>query len=61
MSDDGEVDSRSTGRRRAAAFLLSLDSEASAKLIGAMSEREVSVLTEEMSRIGDLTTDEMEG
>jgi flagellar motor switch protein FliG len=49
-----------SGRRRAAAFLLSLDSEASAAIISSMGEREVGLLTEEMSRIGDLTVSEME-
>jgi flagellar motor switch protein FliG len=49
-----------TGRRRAATFLLSLDSEASAKLLGALSEREITVLTEEMARIGELGYDEVD-
>jgi flagellar motor switch protein FliG len=59
---DGEEkpDNMSAGRRRAAAFLLSLDSDASAQLLGVMSEREIHMLTEEMSRVGELSYDEID-
>ncbi len=49
-----------TGRRRAAAFMLSLDSETAALLMVRLNEREVAMLSEEMTRLGDLSGAEME-
>ena len=49
-----------TGRKRAAAFLLSLDSETAAVLMTRLNEREVAMLSEEMTRLGDLSGAEME-
>jgi flagellar motor switch protein FliG len=48
------------GRRRAAAFMLSLDSETAAVLMSRLNEREVAMLSEEMTRLGELTGAEME-
>ena len=48
------------GRRRAASFMLALDSETAAMIMQKLSEREMAMLTEEMSRIGELTGGEME-
>ena len=48
------------GRRRAAAFMLSLDSETAAVLMTRLNEREVAMLSEEMTRLGDLSGAEME-
>ncbi len=58
--DNNEESIPLTGRRKAAAFLLSLDSEASGKLLSSLGERDISALTEEMARIKDLTAEEME-
>lgn len=49
-----------TGRRRAAAFMLSLDSETAALLMTRFNEREVAMLSEEMTRLGELTGAETE-
>lgn len=49
-----------TGRRRAAAFMLSLDSETAALLMTRFNEREVAMLSEEMTRLGELTGAEVE-
>jgi flagellar motor switch protein FliG len=49
-----------TGRKRAAAFMLSLDSETAAVLMSRLNEREVTLLSEEMTRLGDLSGAEME-
>lgn len=49
-----------TGRKRAAAFMLSLDSETAAVLMSRLNEREVTMLSEEMTRLGELTGAEME-
>lgn len=48
------------GRKRAAAFMLSLDSETAAVLMTRLNEREVAMLSEEMTRLGDLSGAEME-
>jgi len=48
------------GRKRAAAFMLSLDSETAAVLMTKLNEREVALLSEEMTRLGDLSGAEME-
>jgi flagellar motor switch protein FliG len=49
------------GRKKAAAFLLSLDSETAAALMQRLSERDVALLSEEMTRMGDITGKDMEG
>jgi flagellar motor switch protein FliG len=43
------------GPRKAAAFLLALDSELSSQILQQMNEREVSRITEEMAKIGELS------
>ncbi|HAT11478.1 MAG TPA: hypothetical protein DCS97_12995, partial [Planctomycetes bacterium] len=48
------------GRKRAAAFMLSLDSETAAVLMTRLNEREVQMLSEEMTKLGELTGAEME-
>lgn len=48
------------GRKKAAAFLLSLDSETAAVVMQRMSERDVSMLSEEMTRMGDISGDDMQ-
>ncbi|MDW8372871.1 MAG: flagellar motor switch protein FliG [Planctomycetota bacterium] len=48
------------GRRRAAAFMLSLDSETAALLMTRFNEREVALLSEEMTRLGELSGSETE-
>jgi flagellar motor switch protein FliG len=48
------------GRRKAAAFLLSLDSETAAVLMQRMSERDVALVSEEMTRMGDISGSDME-
>lgn len=48
------------GRKRAAAFMLSLDSETAAVLMSRLNEREVTMLSEEMTKLGDLSGAEME-
>ena len=53
-------DLMASGRRKAAAFLLSLDSDTSAVLLGKMSDRDIGVVTEEMSRIGDLSAKQID-
>jgi flagellar motor switch protein FliG len=55
-----EEKSELKGRRRAASFMLALDSETAAMIMQKLSEREMAMLTEEMSRIGELTGGEME-
>ena len=53
---DGEL----KGLRKAAAFMLSLDSQTAAMLLSGFNEREVTMLSEEMTRMGDLTGADME-
>ncbi len=48
------------GRRRAAAFMLSLDSETAAMVLQRFNEREVGMLSEEMTRLGDISGAQME-
>ncbi len=48
------------GRRRAAAFMLSLDSETAAMVLQKFNEREVGMLSEEMTRLGDISGAQME-
>lgn len=59
MADDGD-DKGMSGVRRAAAFLLSLDSDSAAAVMRSLSEREVAILSEEMTRIGELTSTQMD-
>ncbi len=51
---------RQAGRRKAAAFLLSLDSETAAQVLQRMSERDVTLVSEEMSRMRELTGTDVE-
>jgi flagellar motor switch protein FliG len=55
-----EKDKGLVGRRKAAAFLLSLDSEAAALVMQRMNDRDVSMLSEEMTRMGEITGGDME-
>lgn len=48
------------GLRKAAAFMLSLDSQTAAMLMAGFNEREVQMLSEEMTRIGELGGGDME-
>ena len=48
------------GRRRAAAFMLSLDGEAAAMVMSRFNEREVQLISEEMTKLGDISGAEME-
>ncbi|MFM2091764.1 MAG: hypothetical protein RLZZ127_2253 [Planctomycetota bacterium] len=48
------------GRRRAAAFILSLDSETAALVMSRMNEREVTMISEEMTRLGEISGADME-
>jgi len=58
---DAAVDAaKVTGRRKAAAFMLSLDSEVAALLMQKLGERDVALLSEEMTRVGELTAKEAE-
>ncbi len=43
------------GRRRAAAFMLALDSESAAVVMSKFNDREVALISEEMSKIGEIT------
>ncbi len=58
-TDSSEIDGM-TGRQKAAAFLLSLDSETAAAVMQRMSERDVAMLSEEMTRMGDISGEDME-
>ena len=49
-----------SGTRRAAALLLTLDSETAASVMRGLSEQEVAAISEEMSRMGTITGEEME-
>jgi flagellar motor switch protein FliG len=55
-----EEQSKASGLRRAAAFLLALDPESAAKVMRVMSERDVALISEEMSRMGEVTGEQME-
>jgi flagellar motor switch protein FliG len=52
---DKKDEEKLSGRRKAAAFLLSLDSETAAMIMQQLSEREVSLLSQEMSELGELS------
>ncbi|GDY12809.1 flagellar motor switch protein FliG [Planctomycetota bacterium] len=56
MADGGDL----RGRRKAAALLLSLDSETAGELLRRLSDAEVQLLTAEMSRMGTITSVEVE-
>ncbi len=58
MADDKEK--KTSGPRRAAQFMLALDPPTAAALMQRMSEREVGMLSEEMTRVGDMSSDEAE-
>jgi flagellar motor switch protein FliG len=64
VPDDKKTDKKDdkglAGRRKAAAFLLSLDSEAAAVVMQRMSDRDVALLSEEMTRMGEITGTDME-
>lgn len=63
MADDKkppEDEKKLAGRRKAAAFLLSLDSETAAMVMQRMGERDVSMLSEEMTRMGDISGGDIE-
>jgi flagellar motor switch protein FliG len=47
------------GPRKAAAFLLSLDSDLASQIMQQLSERDVALITEEMAKIGELSGGEM--
>jgi flagellar motor switch protein FliG len=51
---------RQAGRRKAAAFLLSLDSETAAQVLQRMSERDVTLVSEEMSRMREISGSDVE-
>lgn len=48
------------GRRKAASFLLSLDSETAALVMQRMGEHDVALVSEEMTRMGDISGSDME-
>ncbi len=58
--DKREKSAEVNGLRRAAAFLLALDSETAALVMQQMSEREIADLSDEMARLGELTGPELE-
>ncbi len=63
MADDKkppEDEKKLAGRHKAAAFLLSLDSETAAMVMQRMGERDVSMLSEEMTRMGDISGGDIE-
>lgn len=55
-----DAEAKFTGRRKAAAFLLSLDSETAALVLQRMGERDVAMLSEEMTRMGEIGGKDME-
>jgi flagellar motor switch protein FliG len=58
--DNGNADDVGmSGVRKAATFLLALDPPVAGKVMKHMSERELSILTEEMTRIGDVTPEQV--
>lgn len=58
--NEADVKAGMSGPRRAAALLLTLDSETAASVMRGLSEQEVAAITEEMSRMGTITGEEME-
>jgi flagellar motor switch protein FliG len=54
MAKDKDKEDELTGVRRAAAFMLSLDPSTAAVLMQKLSDREVTMLSEEMTRMGEL-------
>lgn len=59
-SANKDAGSEFTGRRKAAAFLLSLDSETAGLVLKSMNERDVTIISEEMTRIGELSGKNMD-
>ncbi len=59
MADDKDA-KRASGPRRAAQFMLALDPTTAAALMQRLSEREVGMLSEEMTRVGEMTSEEAE-
>ena len=57
---DKKEDKGLAGRRKAAAFLLSLDNETAAVVMQRMGERDVAMVSEEMTRMGDLNGADIE-
>jgi flagellar motor switch protein FliG len=51
---EGGEEQKYTGRRKAAAFLLALDSETAAQVMQRMPERDVALVSEEMTRMGEI-------
>src|SRR3954467_1280262 len=49
------------GRRKAATFLLALDSETAALVMRQLNEKEMSALSEEMARLGEMPGVEIDG
>jgi flagellar motor switch protein FliG len=62
VPDDKKADEENklVGRRKAAAFLLSLDSDTAALVMQRMGERDVAMLSEEMTRMGDISGKDIE-
>lgn len=55
-----DLEKRTEGRRKAAALLLALDSDTAARVLRNLSDMDMTILTEEMSRMGEVTGPEME-
>jgi flagellar motor switch protein FliG len=55
-----ETDESKKGRRKAASFMLSLDQDVAAQVLQKMSERDVAVISEEMTRVRELSGAEAE-
>ena len=56
MKSDGEQnDDELVGIKKAATFLLALDSSAAASVMRNMTERELSLISEEMTRLGEVS------
>jgi len=60
MDKRGDKGEAPTGLRRASAFLLALDSETAALVMQQMSERDIAELSDQMSRLGELTGTELD-
>ena len=59
MADDKDA-KRVSGPRRAAQFMLALDPTTAAALMQRLSEREVGMLSEEMTRVGEMSSEDAE-
>ncbi len=60
MPDEKTNDKKLSGPRKAAQFMLALDPETAAALMQRLSEREVGMLSEEMTRVGEMSTEDAE-